>query len=366
MPTYSSNTGNGYQLRLTLNVTSQNTTNNTSTVSWLLAISNGSTYYNARHTGNVVLGGTTVWNQPDATFNSSPSGAVKTISSGTRTVTHSSNGTMALSFSAQLRTINQGSSWSVPPLSLSGTYNLPTIPRLPSAPTAWPSAVLDHNARTYTVTSHEATSGAPILEYSIERRHNRGSWSSWTAQTANANRQISFQPGSAPVKFQFRSRARTVAGWGPYSAAREFNVVWKPQRLGPPTISENLSTRAITLTAPVASTSGSPITGYQIRRRDNFSGSGWTAHAANLNTRQYSFTPSKPLARFDFQARASTAAGWGDWSDTYSSIDATGSGPKVRSGGVYRDTNTYVKVDGEWKPALCYVKLGGVWRTVGR
>ena len=269
MAQYTSNIANGYQLLFNINTTSQSIADNTSTIAWSLQISTGHTYYNARHTGNAVLGGVTLWDQPDATFNSSPSRSIKTIASGTRVYAHSANGTLSLAVSAALRTISQGSSWSVPQLSISGTFTPPTIPRMANAP------------------------GVPsIYEY---------------------------------------------------------------------------DNRLIILTSPVATApSGVSITGYQIQRRDNFRPEvGWTIMDCDSD-RQCWFRPEKPLTRFDFQARAHTAAGWGPWSSSYSSIVSMGSGPHVNVSGVNKYSHAFVKYDGNWLPAITWVKNAGLWKPVTR
>ena len=267
MAQYKSNIANGYHLLFNNNATSQSIANNTSTITWSLYISNGHTYYNARHTGNAVLGGVTLWSQPDATFNSSPSGAAKKIAEGSRTYAHASNGTLSLAVSAALRTITQGSSWSVPQLTISGTFAPPTIPRMANAP------------------------GVPLIyEY---------------------------------------------------------------------------ADRTVRLTSPVATApSGVSITDYQIQRRDNFRPEvGWTIMECDSN-RQCWFTPEKPLTRFDFQARAQTAAGWGPWSSSYSTLDSMGSGPHVNTAGVNKYSHAFVNYDGDWLPAITWVKNAGIWEPV--
>ena len=367
MATYSSSTRNGYQLRFTATVTSQNEANNTSTVSWVFAISNGSTYYDARQTGSASLGGVTVWSASGSTFNSGPSRRVKTIASGRRTYSHNNDGSLTLPVSASLRTDTQGTSWAVPQLSLSANFTLPTIPRIPGAPLL-PSAALNHDDRTITVTSHIAPSSAPILEYQIRRRNNRGgAWSAYTTVSTGTGRVFTFAAGTAPARYQFQSRARTVAGWGNWSPARTTELVWRA--VAPPglvAISENLSTRRTTLTVPASTANGTPVTRYQVRMRNNHDGAGWTTHNANATTRQYTFTPI-PLTRYDFEGRAYTAAGWGPWSANYSSMDSTGTGPKVRDAGTWRDTNAYAKHQGVWrKVQAVYVKVAGQWKIIGR
>ena len=365
MAIFYSNVGNGYRIILHVNVTSQDKVANKSTCSWVLQIETGHTYYDARHAGSVMIGGVVVWSEPDRRFNSSPSRSVKTIVSGSHTWTHEANGTKVLTVAAALRTITQGMSWSLPLVELTDTYVLPPIPRYPGAP-GKPTYSVDHTGRKITVTTPTASSAAGVLEYQIERRYYTSSWTAWTAATANSSRQHTFSPGNAPKKFEFRSRARTAAGWGPYSATTVYTLVWKPKPLGYPTVTQDLSTRRITVTALAADASGSTITGYQIRRRDNWNSSDWVILTANLSTRKYEFTPVKPLTRFDFQARASTSAGWSDWGTVFSSIEGTGSGPWVRVSGVYKRSNAFVKVAGVWRPVVVWVKRDGIWRKAVR
>lgn len=266
MPSYKSNTGNGYALILTLTLMSQDVPGNKSTVRWKLDLEKGHTYYNARHTANLTVGGKLVWNVSNVTFNAAPSRSTMELASGTEVYEHTSNGTLGITFAANLRTVTQGQSWSVPPLALEGLYSLPRIVRLPGRPAA-------------------------------------------------------------------------------------------------PSVSQNESTRVITVTIPTPS-SPSPITGYQVRVLDDIDHT-WRTHTANLSTRQYIFTPPRPLTAFNFQGRALTQAGSGEWSPT-TSVVGVGSGPYVRVSGVWRKTNAYVKMGGVWVPVLCFTKSGSTWRNVGR
>ena len=364
MPTYYSNTANGYQLQLTVQVASQDVAANTSTVSWVLAIKTGSTYYNAKHTGNVVVGGVTVWSASSTTYNSSPSNNTKTIASGSRTYAHANDGKLTLACSATLRTDSQGSSWSLPTVSLSGSYVLPAISRVPGSP-ATPTVVVNNAARTITVTSAVAPSTLPVLEYRIWHRFSRNNapYSEWGATTANSSRQATISPGAVPVTYQFCTSARNSLGWGALSPTVTLAVAYIPDKAGVPTVVETPSTRSLTITAPVAAAGGSPITGYQIRRKNDHNQPDWTNHAADAN-RSLTFVPDKPLTTWEFQARASTAAGWGPWSDSRV-FTTMGNGPTVRVGGVWKNASAYVKVNGVWQAALCYVRHNGVWKNVG-
>lgn len=237
-----------------------------------------------------------------------------------------------------------------------------TLPAAPGRPTYF----VNHMTRTITVTTPPVP-GPGILEYQITREYYaNGSWNDLTYTTANSSREIRFSPGSgSPMKrFEFRSRARSAAGWGPFSRAVDYFLVWRPYELGVPQVTQDPSTKRITVTVPEANASGSTITSYQIRRRqDTGSGLGnWVVYSVNKDTRTYSFVPTTPLTRFDFQARASTDAGWSDWGLAYASIGAAGSGPLINVSGVYKKSTAFVKVSGVWLPVTVWGKRNGVWR----
>lgn len=142
-------------------------------------------------------------------------------------------------------------------------------------------------------------------------------------------------------------------------------IILLPEKALPPTVSENLSTRKLIVGVPVVETNFHPTTGYQVRIKDDKKRDEWVVYNCITNTRQYEFTPDSPVTSFEFQGRAKTFAGWGEWSDSKEFV-STGMGPKVKSGSTWRDTNTYLYIDNRWVAVLPYVKSGGVWRTVGR
>ena len=219
MATYYSNTGNGYQLQLVVAVSSQNIATNQSTITWTLQIDNGSNYYNAKQTGYAALKGTNVWSQTGVTFNSSPSGKIKVIASGSGVYTHENDGTLSIAVAAALRTVTQGYSWSVPQLNLSGTFTAPTIPRFANPP--GPPAIYEYDDRTIRLTAPVTTApgGVSILEYQVRRRDNWKPDAGWTIMGCDANRQCWFTPEKPLTRFDFESRARTSAGWSDWSSS---------------------------------------------------------------------------------------------------------------------------------------------------
>lgn len=110
-------------------------------------------------------------------------------------------------------------------------------------------------------------------------------------------------------------------GWSGWTYYNPGNTVTIPARRrlpsapGAPSVSR--SGASLTVTTPTASANGSTVVEYQIRRRDNRSGS-WNAYTtASVGTsRVLTFTPSARGSSYQFQARARNGNGWGAWSST--------------------------------------------------
>lgn len=368
MATYLSKVGNGWQIRVIISTDSQNVSNNRSVLNWRIDFLN-KPYgrYQARTTASLKVAGTTVWSVSNQTLDSGSSGSAKTIASGKITINHNSNGNASASIAAAWKTADQSASWHVPPLSVSATYTPHRIDQLPGKPAA-PTVTQNKTTDLLTITSKTAAAnGGTILEYQIRRRnYSTGSWSSYISAKADKNRKMTMTPAHFNTSYQFSTRARTARGWGPWSNATKFTTQHAfPNKPGTPTVSQNQSTRLITVTSPVATSAGGAITGYQIRRRNNSTGSwsGWSTATADSN-RRISFTPDHFYTDYQFQVRARTARGYGDWSNT-TTFKSMASGPAVRVGTSYRPTVAYVRVEGVWRLAICYVKQNGVWKISG-
>lgn len=224
MTNYTSATSsNGYRIRLSVTTKSQSQANNSSVLNWSLAVMNPKNHhFNARTTGSVSIGGTTVWNAPSGAINSGGAGQTKTIASGTRTVNHAANGTASVSVSASLRTDNQSAGWRLPNRTVSGTYKPKNLAKKPGKPSA-PSVSKNVSSRLITVTAAVPSSSSPITGHQIRRRNNgSGSYGGWTTTTANSSRKISFTPAFLDKNYQFQSRAQTAAGWGSWSGSTTY------------------------------------------------------------------------------------------------------------------------------------------------
>lgn len=364
-----SNTANGYNAKLNLTLVSQNPEANESEFTWSMQINCISNYFNAPINGTVTIAGDVVWSRTDMAFNSGgkSGGHLATVAGGMVTIKHDSDGRKTITVGIGLQTVNQTASWRVPPLSITSfPYVIDPIPREPLQPPTPPTFRMQTN-RILMIQASVPRAASPVTGHHILVRKIVGSTvGAWEQFNTDANRERSYDAGNAPVKIEARSRAFNVHGNGEWSTISSLVVEYKPLPLGNPTVTENSSTRRITIVAPVANTKGSTVLGYQIRIRDNYNNTGWVIHNVPLGTRSHIFTPTTPTTTFDVQARAQTVAGWSDWPATHVTHVGLGSGPKVLHSGVWKSTNAFVRHNGSWRPAMPYVKVSLAWKPVRR
>lgn len=165
-------------ITMTVNQTSQNIANNTSTVSWSLVLKRP---YNVNSTANkpysVVIDGETV-----ASGNTTIGGSGnKTIASGTRTINHASDGTKSLSFSFSVEVMPLY--WSGTPTgnaSGSGSMTLTTIPRASSFTYFNTNKSLEYNVSNKILLTLSRHSTA--FKHDITLLHGNTVITSWTNQ----------------------------------------------------------------------------------------------------------------------------------------------------------------------------------------
>lgn len=263
-------------------------------VSWSAASGNGDSIleYRLRRRAN-----------PGGTY-----GGWTTVSTGTGRslsfppVSHGSN----YQFQASARTSRGWGPWS-------GTRTITAKTQIPSAPSAAPTVSQGNIA--ISVTSAVASpNGVAVNQYQTRYRFRAGSsWSAWITLHTGASRATSFNPSTHGVAYEFQSRANAGYGWGPWSATRTLTVKSQiPNTPGAPSVSQSGLT--ITVTSPVTSPNGQPVTQYQVQRRARLSSGewgGWTAWSAS-SSRTVTFTPANGTA-YQFQARASAGYGWSSW-----------------------------------------------------
>lgn len=139
MATYNSNTAREYQLIVEITEHSQEIANNRSKLNWTVKLKQGQYRHNALCTYNLSINGVSVWASASGgtTINTSayPKNTTITLASGTTGwITHNADGTKTVAISASYKTNNQTSGviWICPPLSISGSFTITTIPRASS------------------------------------------------------------------------------------------------------------------------------------------------------------------------------------------------------------------------------------------
>lgn len=145
-----------YTLKLEVTETATSTANNTSTLSWVLTLLTGATYFSTVKVGyTVTIAGTTVANvnyssQTPKSMNKNDSWQ---MASGTTTVTHNSDGTKTIAAGAITAVLNTATGNIVPNISLSSgsALVLTTIPRAATITTSAASTLMG-TTRTITVT----------------------------------------------------------------------------------------------------------------------------------------------------------------------------------------------------------------------
>ena len=193
MATYYSDYSNEYRLRLVITQGTQNITNNTSVVSWTLSLLSGSksmSVYSTYHaTVNGVTSPSTTQTNVDIGYNSTV-----TLGSGSTTVTHNSDGTKSVPFSASFKTNSAvyygGVLVSPGTMTISGSFALTTIPRY-AAITAFTASIDDREANL------TWTADKTISEWRWSS--NSGStYSGWiTVNASSGSRSIDVTPGTS-------------------------------------------------------------------------------------------------------------------------------------------------------------------------
>lgn len=232
------------------------------------------------------------------------------------------------------------------------------IPNVPSAPGSSALVFTAPNTLTFSYTA-PANNGAAIVEYEISYANNSGFSSPTVISNGTAlTRQIS---GLAIGTTQyFRVRARNSQGWGAYSTVVNKAIPNVPSQMAAPNLVYTPpSTVGVSFVAPA--NNGAAITEYSIQYADNASFVSPVSVSATASPKVISdLAPGKT---YYFRVSAKNSQGWGTASPASSIFIYAG--PRVRYGGVYRNTVSYVRQGGVWKVAIPYVRQGGVWKIAG-
>lgn len=159
-----------YTLKLEVTETGTSTANNTSTLSWVLTLLTGSTYFSSVRVGYTVkIDGVTVGslNYTDATAKSMAKNDSWQMASGTTTVTHGTDGSKTIAAGNITAVLNTQTGNIVPNISLASTTALvlTTIPRA-STVTSSAASTLMGTTRTITIT-RASSSFTHTLKYTF-------------------------------------------------------------------------------------------------------------------------------------------------------------------------------------------------------
>ena len=401
---YRSNTANGYSILLTLVPSTQYPMTGESDMEWKIEIDSTKPLPKDVLIGNLTIAGKQVYKPPNTPLDTALYARQGYLAKGLTRLKHNLNGSLGITFAASLRTQGQTGTTHIPLLSLSGPYQVPSLPAFPNRP-----AYKSNTANGYSITLHLTPSGMDIA-----KNESRMTWKlqldeiggkgfldhlvgnvviggvdAWKAPAPALHGRTMIDrgyvaqgvvtlkhnsSGTLGITFGAALRTQTQGEWWsvpPLSLTGVYQVPTIPKipakARKPIVVSENPTTRQIAIEVTVAKPL-TPITGYQIRMRNDRERPDWVVYTAaihNGDRGRLVMTPLTPLAEMEFEGRARTGAGWGDWSDPIE-FRGAGSGPFVKENGLWKPTNAFVKMGENWVPAICWIKENGKWKLAER
>lgn len=279
MPTWSSNfPDRPFRLELRVNLSSQNTGANTSTLSWSVWIIKNSfspSFSNNTSTFSRAIAGQTGSGSFTYDFTSNDS---LQLASGTRTVTHNASGNYTAYSSASANVQIMGYTF------VDGSFSLPNIPP-PAPPSSPPSAptspIVDQISATgfrYRFTPGDPN-GATVTSNQVQRSLSSTFASGNTTVTSSGTTTFS---GLSHGTWYVRSRSENSEGFGPWSATRSAVLL-----LPAPTLTsweQNDSGGLVAQWSPPSVTTG--LTGYRLQVAENaaFTSSVTTYNVGDVTT----------------------------------------------------------------------------------
>lgn len=278
-----------YRLRMTVTA-SRDIANNRSTIRSRGAIeSRNSAYFSISTWLNASIAGQTLY---DGAVN------VTTIANGSvdvfdqvLVVNHNSNGDLSVACTEAI-------SNSFTTASVAGTLHVDRIATAPGKPSGPPGWSRDGDKLRVRSTVAPAK-GAAVTGYEIDRRNNGGgSWSSWITAIPDSERLFIMTPSVLGSTYQFRSRAKSAGGWGPYSDIQ--SIPWPDVPSTPSSVSVTNTVSSVTATWPAPNNGGAPITRYEVQIHD---GSSWGS-VLNISSNTRTFSGLSPAGTYRVRVRA--------------------------------------------------------------
>lgn len=290
MTTYSDvSSGNRGTLYIDVTDGSPNTSANTSVVSFTLRVVGNNTAWNTDPGSyRITIDGTNYTGSWSFDFRSDNTVTLRT---GTRTITHGTNGIKSIVVSGTA-TDAGGSVFGTATI----TDKTFVLNSLPGTPTAAPTLTRNDAGTTVTVLSAISGTNAAITDYEYQQSTNNSTWGAATSMGTDAT--IDVTSLTATQTYYYQTRVKTADGSGPWSTSK--NTLGAPA-----TITATRTGRNVAVTAGNAT--GDSITGYFVQYSSN-SGSTWST-AETMTSQAYTYNSLTPGLTYLFRVYATGANG---------------------------------------------------------
>lgn len=343
----------GCYLYIDWTLTSQNVSSNTSVVNYTFGIHFGDYYFNA--TNKLVSfsanPGSASHSWSESGTRAWPHGGTNRdyiYHSGAFTVTHAVDGRATVSASGRFNPSSAGGGGT---RTVSGSFALPTIPRISNPPTLTLSNV---TSTSVFVTMHDGGGGAPITSRTIAYGTSPTSVHSYIASDGTTT--ISgLTPGTTYYFWGYTTNSAGNTSLGPRVSATTLRT---PSPPAAPTITSITMTSVVVNFTP-PNNGGSAITGYQVGYSTSSTGPSTTVSGNSPR----SITGLQPGTTYYFWVRAQNSVGLGPWSAATTA--QTVAGVMVKVGTEWKIAVPYVRVGGVWVIAQPWVRVAGVWKESG-
>ena len=290
MPTYSDRfDSDKATLYIDVESISPNTSNNTSVVDFTLRVTGNNASWNFDPGSyRITVDGQNYTGAWEYDFRSDNT---VTLRSGTKTITHDTDGNKSIVVSGTAT--DAGGS----PLGTATITNKTfVLDSLPGTPTAAPTLTRNEAGTTVTVVSATSGTTAAVTDYEYQQSTNNSTWGAATSMGTDAT--IAVAGLTATQTYYYQTRVRTADGAGPWSTSK--NTLGAPA-----TITAVRTGRNVAVTAGNAT--GDSITGYFVQYSTN-SGSTWTSPQA-MTSQAYTYNSLTPALTYLFRVYATGANG---------------------------------------------------------
>lgn len=345
----------GCYLFVDWSLSSQNVGANTSVVSYSFGVHFGDYYFNATNkyvslTAIPSATGSTSWTESGP--RAWPHGGTHrdyVYKTGSFTVTHTVDGKANVSVSGRFSPSSAGGGGT---RTVSGSFALPTIPRLSSPPSV--VTISQITSSSVHGTFNDGGGGAPI----DSRQIGYGTSSTTPQFTVASDRSTTITGLNPGTTYYFWARTHNVAGWTAWGPRSSATTLKTPAAPSAPTITGITMTSAVVNFTP-PNNGGSAILEYQVGYSTTSTGPSTTVSGTSPRT----ITGLEPGRTYYFWVRARNSVGWGPWSAPTSA--QTVAGVRVKVGLEWKLAVPYVRDGGVWKIAQPWVRSAGVWKESG-